>query len=135
MKHKHSNRDPLILNSGEGRAYNCGRMKAIFKADENETSEKYSISEWWLEPGADGPGAHKHDANDDVFYVLEGTFSIRVGEEWTEAKKRAFVRIPAGTLHDFANRTDRKAGMLNFYIPGGFEKNMPAIVKWFAENT
>ena len=37
-------------------------------------------------------------------------------------------------MHDFENRTDKKMGLLNFYIPGGFEKHMPAIVKWFEEN-
>jgi hypothetical protein len=30
--------------------------------------------------------------------------------------------------------TDKEAGLLNFFIPGGFEREMPAIVKWFAKN-
>jgi mannose-6-phosphate isomerase-like protein (cupin superfamily) len=45
-----------------------------------------------------------------------------------------FVRIPAGVTHDFENRTDQRMGLLNFFIPGGFEKNMPAIVEWFERN-
>ncbi len=134
MTHNKNHEDLLILHSGEGRLYNCGSMTAIFKADENETSEKYSISEWWLEPQSEGPGVHKHDTNDDLFYILDGILSVRVGEQWIDAEKGTFIRIPAGTLHDFANKTDSKAGMLNFYIPGGFEKNMPSIVQWFAEN-
>ncbi|WP_421894523.1 cupin domain-containing protein [Marinoscillum sp.] len=134
MIHPHNHTDSLILNAGEGRTYHCGGMTAVFKADENETNEKYSISEWWLEPKADGPGPHLHEENDEVFYVLEGTVSILIGQEWVQAEKGAFVRIPARTLHDFKNETEAKAGMLNFFIPGGFERNMPAIVRWFAEN-
>jgi hypothetical protein len=57
MKHEKNHTDTLILQAGQGRVYNCGTMTAIFKADENETAEKYSISEWWLEPNSDGPGA------------------------------------------------------------------------------
>ncbi|MGV8139079.1 MAG: cupin domain-containing protein [Mangrovibacterium sp.] len=134
MIHKKDHTDVLILKAGQGRSYNCGTMTAIFKADENETAEKYSISEWWLEPNSDGPGAHEHEENDEVFYVLEGTASILVGDKWIDAEKGAFVRIPAKTIHDFANRTDKKTGVLNFFIPGGFERNMPSIVKWFEEH-
>lgn len=134
MKHTHNSTDALILGPEQGRSYNCGTMTAVFKADENETDEKYSISEWWLEPDSDGPGAHHHEDNDEVFYVLEGTTSFLVGDKWVDAVKGTFLRIPAKTTHDFANRTNKKTGVLNFFIPGGFEKNMPAIVKWFEEN-
>jgi len=134
MEHKNNNANPLILEEGQGRVYNCGTMTAIFKADENETNQKYSVSEWWLEPNSNGPGAHQHEENDEVFYVLEGTTSILIGENWIDAAKGTFIRIPAKTIHDFKNRTDRKTGVLNFFIPGGFERNMPSIVKWFEEN-
>src|SRR5690606_34834399 len=118
----------------EGRHYDCGTMTAIFKADENETDGKYSISEWWLEPNSEGPGAHQHEENDEVFYVIEGRASFLVGDQWMDAEKGTFIRIPARTIHDFANRTNYKTGLLNFFIPGGFERNMPSIVQWFAEN-
>jgi len=108
-------------------------MTAIFKADENETDNKYSISEWWLEPNSAGPGAHQHENNDEVFYVLEGTTSFLVGDHWVDAEKGTFLRIPAKTMHDFANRTTMKTGVLNFFIPGGFERNMPSIVKWIED--
>ena len=134
MRHKLNHTDKLLLKAGEGRIYNCGTMTAIFKADENETNEKYSISEWWLEPNLEGVGAHLHEDNDEVFYVLEGTTSILVGDNWIDAEKGTFIRIPAKTIHDFCNRTDKRTGVLNFFIPGGFERSMPSIVKWFEEN-
>ena len=134
MKNGITNNDSVILPSGQGRTYLCGKMTAVFKVDEEETAEKYSISEWWLEPNADGPGAHLHDENDEVFYVIEGNPSVLVGDKWVNTQRGDFIRIPAKTIHDFANRTDQKCGLLNFFIPGGFERNMPAIVKWFDEN-
>ena len=134
MKHKNDHKQILILTAEQGRVYNLGSMTAIFKADENETDNKYSISEWWLDPNSDGPGAHQHDDQDQVFYVLEGTISIFVEDRWINADRGTLIRIPRNTMHSFANRTSKKAGMLNFDIPGGFERNLPSMVKWFEEN-
>ena len=87
-----------------------------------------------MEPRNTGPGAHHPEHNDEVFYVLEGTASILVGGEWVDVGKGFFIRIPAGITHDFENRTDQRMGLLNFFIPGGFEERMPAIVDWFRQN-
>ncbi len=134
MRHAKNHTESLILQPGQGRVYHCGMMTAIFKADENETNERYSVSEWWLEPNSEGPGEHQHEDIDQVFYVLEGITSILVGDKWIEAEKGAFIRIAAKTNHSFANRTKEKTGFLNFDVPGGFERDMPERAKWFDEN-
>lgn len=59
-------------------------------------------------------GAHLHGDNDAVFYVPEGTISFLVGDEWKDAQKGAFLRIPAKTIHDLKNTAGEKAGALNF---------------------
>ena len=125
-----SARRPIHLGPGDGRPYAMGRMRALFKADGAETAGAYSISEWWLEPNTTGPGAHTHP-DDDVFYVLEGTMSFLIGDRWVDAPQRSFVLAPGGTLHDFENRGDTRAGVLNFSAPGNFEAHMPQIVDWF----
>lgn len=117
-----------------GRSYALGSMQALFKADGEETRNHYSVSEWWLDPHAMGPGAHLHEANDEVFYVLEGSAAIRIGDIWLDAARGSFTLIPRGVLHDFKNTTAHKAGLLNFFTPGAFEPMMPGIVKWFEEN-
>ena len=126
-------RKPIILAPGEGRSYPMGRISALFKADGQETASSYSISEWWLEPHTQGPGPHSHP-EDDVFFVIEGTMSFLVGEQWVDAPKGSFVLAPGGTTHDFQNRSASRAGLLNFSTPGGFEPEMPGIAEWFAEN-
>lgn len=129
-----SERDVLELGPGDGRTYALGRMRAVFKADHEESAERYSISEWWLEPHCTGPGAHLHEANEEIFYVLEGTASFLVGETWRRLAKGGFLRIPAGIMHDFENRSDAPVGLLNVFMPGGFEQAMPGIVEWFKNN-
>ena len=110
-----------------------GGMSSVFKADADETDGKYSISEWWLEPNTQGPGAHSHP-EDDAFFVLEGTMSFLIGDEWIDCPKGSFVLAPAGSTHDFQNRTTARAGALNISAPGDFEQNMGMIVEWFAKN-
>jgi mannose-6-phosphate isomerase-like protein (cupin superfamily) len=128
-----ADRAPVILAPGEGRSYAMGRISAIFKADGSETQGRYSISEWWLEPRTQGPGPHSHP-EDDIFFVIEGTMSVLVGEEWTHAGKGSFVLVPGGVTHDFENRGNTRAGVLNLSIPGDFEQHMTGITKWFLEN-
>lgn len=129
-----SKKSKLIFHSpSEGREYPMGRIASKFLADGAETGGKYSISEWWLEANTKGPGAHSHD-EDDVFYVIEGTMSFFIGDKWVDAARGSFVLVPGGTTHDFENRSDARAGALNFSVPGDFEEQMPSIAAWFKEH-
>ena len=128
-----SERAGIFLPPGKGRSYAMGRIGAVFKADGDETAGRYAISEWWLAPHTQGPGAHAHE-EDDVFYVIEGTMSILLGDRWIDAPQGSFVLAPGGLSHDFQNRSSARAGVLNVSVPGGFETDMPAIARWFAEH-
>src|SRR5437868_15467926 len=121
-------RKAVILGPGEGRSYPMGRIAAVFKADEFETEARYSISEWWLEPHTQGPGPHSHP-EDDIFYVIEGTMSVLVGEAWTHAARGSFILVPGGVTHDFENRGETRAGVLSLSIPGAVESHMPSIAQ------
>ena len=125
-------RAPLVLAPGEGRTFPMGRLSAVFKADGAETAGRYSISEWWLDPHTRGPGAHRHP-EDDVFFVLDGTLSLLVGDDWVDAPTGSFVLVPGGVTHTFENRGDTRAGALNISVPGDFEERMPAIADWFLQ--
>jgi mannose-6-phosphate isomerase-like protein (cupin superfamily) len=106
-------------------------MQSVFLADGEETGDRYCASIWWVDPGRPGPGAHSHAANDELFYVIAGTMTFLVGERHVDAVAGTFLRVPAGVVHDFENRTPQRAGALNVFIPGGFEASMPSIVEWY----
>ena len=120
----------IVIQPDHGRKYECGNMNAIFKFDE-ESGSKYAVSEWWIAPETAGPGIQHHKKNKDVVYVLEGKVTFIIDNERINASKGSCIRIPANVPHDFENGTGKKAGMLNFFIPGGFEPKMPAIVEWY----
>ena len=52
--------------------------------------------------------------------------SFLLDGKWVDAPKGSFVLVPGGATHDFENRSETRAGALNFSIPGGFEEHMPS---------
>ena len=112
---------PIVLGPGEGRVYEFGPMRGVFKADGAETGDRYCVSEWSVAPGGAGPGPHSHDANEELFLVTEGVMSFLVGEDWIDAAAGTFIRVPAGMTHDFENRSPSPATAFNVFVPGGFE--------------
>jgi quercetin dioxygenase-like cupin family protein len=121
-------RRPMMVGPGEGRRYAMGQLQAVFKADCEQTSSRYSVSEWWLEPGTRGPGVHVHD-DDHVFYVITGRLRFWLGDAWFEGEAGSYALIPAGTPHDFENRGAATAGFIAFTSPGGFEARMEGIAE------
>jgi quercetin dioxygenase-like cupin family protein len=59
-----------------------------------------------------------------MFYVLEGTLTMQLGEETHEAGPGTFVCVPPGVVHAFRNASDEPVRFLNFNTPGGFENYM-----------
>ena len=127
-----ASRKPLVIPPGEGRVYPMKRMRAVFKADRDETANRYSVSEWWLDPGAALPNPHAHD-EDHLFYVIEGMLSVLVDGAWREAPSGTHIVIPGGTPHAFENRGCERTGFISFNAPGGFEARMPAIAAALSE--
>lgn len=123
----------LTYMPGTGRKYELGPLTGIFYADTEETENRYCVSTWWLEPFSEGPGPHAHEANEELFYVVEGVMTFQLGSEFVDAPQGSFIRIPAEMTHDFMNRSATRAGVFNVFIPGGFEPQMEKIVKWYGE--
>src|SRR6476620_8532749 len=64
----------------------------------------------------------------------EGIMRVLVDEAWIHVTRSSFILVLGGVNHDFENRSDTRGGVLNLSIPGSFERHMPDIAQWFAEN-
>ena len=71
-------------------------------------------------PGG-GPPPHVHTREDEFWYVLEGSFEIRVGDEVHALGPGGFAYAPRGTVHNFRNTGDSPARVLVGFTPGGME--------------
>jgi quercetin dioxygenase-like cupin family protein len=69
----------------------------------------------------DGAAAHVHREHNDLFYVLDGEFTILVGPEQTERAigPGTLVLAPPLVVHGFRNASDGEMRYLNFHAPGG----------------
>lgn len=106
----------LLVGQDEGRAFVNpigGRM--VIKA----ARAGYSLHENILPPHSPGPRPHIHTIHEEVFYVLGGELTVRVGAQKVVAAAGSFVIIPPGTVHQPSNAGDQPAHVLIFFTPGG----------------
>ena len=75
-------------------------------------------------PGFAGPPPHRHRELHDMFYVLEGTLTLRLADREIEAGPGSFACVPPGVVHTFRNDSDSPVRLLNFNTPAGWENYM-----------
>jgi quercetin dioxygenase-like cupin family protein len=88
----------------------------------NGERDKLSFFEGILAPGSGVP-PHIHEQQEEAFYVLEGTFSFRIGDKTMTSGPGSFVFVPRGTLHSFQNiGADTGKVLLTNNLPGAHER-------------
>ena len=78
-------------------------------------------------PRRDGASPHIHRDHTDLFYILEGELTVKLGPDGTETALPAgtLARVPPLVVHGFRNATDAEVRYLNFHAPGqGFAAYM-----------
>jgi mannose-6-phosphate isomerase-like protein (cupin superfamily) len=81
-------------------------------------------------PGRDGADLHVHRRHSDLFYVLEGELTLRLGPAGDEVAVPAgtLARMPPGVVHGFRNAGGAELRYLNIHAPGvGFADYMRSI--------
>ena len=114
----------VIHHPGEGEVHAMGPNSIAIKATSDDTAGSFFLSETTLETDFPGPPLHVHDRLHDMFYVVEGTLTLRVGEDAHELGPGGFACVPPGTPHTFANASGAPVRFLNFNTPGGWEGYM-----------
>ena len=71
-------------------------------------------------PGGAAPPLHVHRHEDEAFYVLEGDYSVFIGDKVIEASPGTWVWGPRGVPHGYEIRSAR-GRHLSLTMPGGFE--------------
>ena len=108
------------IAAGEGeRIWIVGDTMTI-KATAESTGGSLVLLENLTAPGG-GPPPHIHTREDEFWYVLEGTFEIRLGDELHVLGPGGFAYAPRGTVHNFRNTADTPSRVLVGFTPGGME--------------
>jgi quercetin dioxygenase-like cupin family protein len=77
-------------------------------------------------PG-EGPPDHVHFNQEEIFFVVEGTYELTVGDETSTVGPGTVVSIPRNVVHRFKNVSDTTARMLDWSLPGGQDHYFKAI--------
>lgn len=94
-------------------------MLAEVKASAADTGGQYTLMEMTAPAGLETP-LHVHYNEDEGFYVLEGSITVRVGDEHVELTAGRHAFGPRNVPHKFVVGPDG-AKMLWVLTPGGFE--------------
>lgn len=76
------------------------------------------FSEFFFDPG-DSIGAHVHDSDAEVYYMLEGELTLIEDGKETVLRPGDASYAHSGTSHAIENRTDRPARMLAVILSTG----------------
>jgi quercetin dioxygenase-like cupin family protein len=108
------------LAAGDGERLWIVADTMTFKATGAGTGGGLLLIENLTAPGG-GPPPHVHTREDEFFYVLDGTFEIRIGDELHAVGPGGFAFVPRGTVHNFRNTAETAARILVGFTPAGIE--------------
>jgi quercetin dioxygenase-like cupin family protein len=108
------------LEAGEGERTWIVGDTMTFKATAESTGGGLAFLENLTAPGG-GPPPHVHTREDEFFYVLDGSFEIRIGNETHAVGAGGFAYVPRGTVHNFRNTAETPSRILVGFTPAGME--------------
>ncbi len=119
-----SKKQPLVVPAGESRS---SAPLAIFgnemwiKLSGQDTDGSYAIIEDRT-PSQGGPPLHRHQREDESFYVLEGEYVFEVDGQQIQAGPGSSVFAPKGTAHRFQNTGSTSGRLLIMVQPAGLDE-------------
>lgn len=108
------------LSPGEGEKLWVLGDQLAFKSDGDRDGVTIFVAT--IPPGG-GPPPHVHYLQEEVHFVLEGSFSFLSGDTWLDAEAGTFLLIPRGVAHTFRNRGSAPGRLLvTNTLPGAHER-------------
>lgn len=65
---------------------------------------------------------HMHLAEEESYYMLEGSITVQVGDRETVVQSGDFVHIPAGIVHGYRNESNQPAKFLAWVVGGALDQ-------------
>jgi len=94
---------------------------AYVMASTRDTHGSLTIIELVISP-KNGPALHTHLREDEVWYVIEGNFRFKAGDEMFWVSEGGLAFGPRGTPHSFQNVGEAPGRLLIITVPAGAER-------------
>jgi quercetin dioxygenase-like cupin family protein len=119
---------PILTDAGSGHTFTMLGTTMRLIAAATATGGRFTVLEQVTPPGW-GPPRHIHSREDEIFYILEGTYELHVGDEHRTASGGASAILPRNVPHGFRNVASTPSRLLSVIIPGGLEEYFLAVAK------
>lgn len=114
-------RQVRILRPDDGGVVRIMGDLYITKGRAADTEGRYSFFEARNNPGGGVP-LHYHTEDEESFYVVEGTYEFRAGEDSVVAGPGDYLFVPRPTPHSFFNIGDTVGRVIIVLSPGGIHE-------------
>ena len=101
---------------------------ATIRVTAQSGADQLSVIEQRAPHGA-SPLLHLHRAQDEIFYVLEGEFRLRVGDQEKRLKAGDIVLVPKGTPHTFRVESPEDGHWLTITVGTDYENIVRALAR------
>jgi mannose-6-phosphate isomerase-like protein (cupin superfamily) len=111
----------FIVEPSAGKTIELSGWQLQFKVWGEGTGGRLSVTEQVMQPGRLVP-PHVHKRQDELSYVLEGTFGVRVGDRIGKAGPGSYFFKPRDVPHTCWNVGPGPARMIEIMWPGGLDR-------------
>lgn len=113
---------PLCVHAGEkpSKALDIFGNLISIRVDSRDNGGLVAVIEEVDKPGK-GPPRHVHSREDEVLYVLKGTYRIWHGDEIVEGGPGTVMMLPRDVPHTFQNVGKTSGRIMVVIMPGGLE--------------
>jgi mannose-6-phosphate isomerase-like protein (cupin superfamily) len=120
--------DPVLTDPAAGQAFTMLGTTMRLIATAASTGGRYTVLEQ-VTPPRWGPPRHVHSREDEIIYVLEGSYELHVGDERRTVSAGACAILPRGVPHGFRNVAATPGRFFCVITPGGLEEYFLAVAK------
>lgn len=107
----------LAWRAGAGLHREARGSEMWFKATAASTGGRFSLMERTLPAGGRMPPPHRHQGNEEAYFVLDGVVHFDVAGESFDGGPGTFVLVRAGEAHTFGNTGTGPARLLVLHAP------------------
>jgi quercetin dioxygenase-like cupin family protein len=116
-----TNHLPALSDASDGVTFTMLGASIRLIARAIDTDGRYTVFEQTT-PAGWGPPRHVHANEDEIVYVLEGTYEMSLGEERRTVSAGGCAVLPRGIPHGFQNVGEVAGRFVCVVSPGGLEE-------------
>lgn len=111
---------PVILPPGGGETLSVPDISVTVKVAGRQSGGQFAVFEATEMPGSGSP-TQWHKETTVILHVLEGTLTLRIGEETFLLAPGSCAYVPPGTIYSFANQDNAPMRYLLVHSPAWIE--------------